>query len=1018
MYLMLILGVINGIVGFGQNGCELDSLSVTSGPCIDGAVDITINFVPADTRSARFTVSDGDVIYGTFEYSDLPVTIEGVVVDSNRTYIFKIADSEVDTCGDIFEYGRFECKQSECSIQELKVEVLDSCSYDGQYAVMVDFIPQGFTRFDVYANWEFFGSYGIDELPLHIADFPSRNSEWDLIKISANDTEDCYELREFLAPICKQTECGISELEVKVVECDDSSFFVKMDLEHYGPHSTTFVVTSNFDNAVAYPYSVLPITLGPYPIGTTDEVVFLVADLDDTLCQLEKFLDDIPCRSHCAIGDISSTITRCDSGSFDVLLSFDLKDNVTDSFFIRGNGNTYGRYSYSDVPVQLSDLPAGTGLEYEFLVVDQNDEGCYSEINLGPIDCRCYFPNLYVGGSDCTSDSTYAVVLRFDLDAEESFSVNSCGIELGTYTGADLPLRIADFPASGADRDVIHICFGSEESSCCLEYEIVAPECARKDCIFDLSAVPGPCMDNGEFYVEIDFTNQSAEDEHRFFVKKYGQIYGEFSYGDLPVKVGPFPKHQNADTYVLDISDANNECHVTVEVDVPDCGCDLRPFNTKVSCATDSTYELKFDLEIAQDFEVYVNGDTVGVYSPNDLPLVLELFVTAGEKYDYIQICGKDGICCADLKVEVPDCLSNANPFSNLTYEVSECDPNNGFFVLVDFETNNVCSDSFFIKGAGEKMKFSYDELPVRIGPLLGGSEFYRFELYDAFVDRCNGAFSLGRVVCPQQCDFSSAEVFTEDCTDEDHFILVIDSLMTNFPAFDLYYDSIPLGFFKTEELPLRIKVPTLDMDSVSIFACVSDNTSCCYTVMIPVPQCTERTCDLSDLRADTIECRGDSLWVNLSFEHGESDSLFQLFVNEQEYGVFDSEEIPFHVGPFFTSDNSSYEFVVQVLGHPDCASNFKLEEARCPGSDIAKGVKVLILQSDERNIFVKVPDFISERTDLQLFDLQGRLIHNSIFSSNDIRAVVRTPQMVSGMYVVRLLSKDGVQFSQKIIVP
>ncbi len=126
MYLILFWGVLSGIAGFGQSSCELDSLSVTFGECTEGRVDVTINFVPPTTQSEKFTVSGNDHVYGTFVYADLPLKLKGLVVDPNRKYVFRIADSQVDTCWDIFEYGAYKCEESACSIIDLEVSTKDS----------------------------------------------------------------------------------------------------------------------------------------------------------------------------------------------------------------------------------------------------------------------------------------------------------------------------------------------------------------------------------------------------------------------------------------------------------------------------------------------------------------------------------------------------------------------------------------------------------------------------------------------------------------------------------------------------------------------------------------------------------------------------------------------------------------------------------------------------------------------------------------------------------------------------
>ena len=57
--------------------------------------------------------------------------------------------------------------------------------------------------------------------------------------------------------------------------------------------------------------------------------------------------------------------------------------------------------------------------------------------------------------------------------------------------------------------------------------------------IYNLTATPLPCNAQDEIFVQIDFDYQNTSTEG-FEISGNGDNYGDFSYEDLPVQVGPF----------------------------------------------------------------------------------------------------------------------------------------------------------------------------------------------------------------------------------------------------------------------------------------------------------------------------------------------------------------------------------------------------------------------------------------------------------------------------------------------
>ncbi|MBK8505000.1 MAG: T9SS type A sorting domain-containing protein [Saprospiraceae bacterium] len=680
-------------------------------------------------------------------------------------------------------------------------------------------------------------------------------------------------------------------------------------------------------------------------------------------------------------------------------------------------------FAYADLPLVLTDLQADGQTSYEFVVLDQENHDCRNYIVLGVVDCYCLWSDINVAEGDCTSDSTYVIEVDFAPGNVETFSLYTGDQKLGDFAFGDLPLRLTDFPAGGGAIDELWIC--ATQTNCCIKYELESPLCARDECsIRDIEAYPLDCED-GQYKVKLDFEYDGNQSDY-FIVKHEGEYVGEYRYDELPVKVGPFQAIDSS-SLILEICDSElHGCHASVEVMPPACKCDLGEIKVEVGeCTSDSTYQVILNPQIEGSFDFYVNGHFCGTFNSEQLPLTFDDFPASGNTYDYIKICALDSnYCCAEQKIESPVCARNTCQWGEIKYEITECDSNQEFYVKIWMDTMGDPSGTFIIQRNNDLMEFSYSNLPVKIGPFPGGDDFYKFKIYDSVQNDCREEITVGRVVCTQQCSLSFQQVDIVECTEDDGYVLVIDSLEGSFNAFDVYFGEHYLGFYKKEKLPLRLKVPdvnkndSLVTDSVVVRICVSDNTTCCFTKVLALPDCHEQVCDIGEIQLDTFECRNDSFWVNVDFESlVEDSSFYKLVINGDIYQEFTPQDLPLHVGPFLASDKK-YAFLIKSLLHPDCATEIDFTGVECPGTQIASDQRLLILESSNYTNYVRVPDFIAERSVFQLVDLSGRVLYQMEFSSHTHRALIQLPVDVAGMYIVKIKSYSGESHLSKIIIP
>ncbi|MBK8504999.1 MAG: hypothetical protein IPL46_23975 [Saprospiraceae bacterium] len=337
--ILIILSVIL-LAGKASGQCVIDSLTISIGDCQNGLADVWLNFKHEGDGSELFRVKGNGNDYGEFTYANLPVNIGPLNIDPYQHYEFGVQDLDNDSCFNYLDYGYISCGDSVCHFRNLTVTALDSCQSGDSYAILLDFESSGMTHFDIFVNGEYYQFAAIDELPLTI-DIPSKGHHSDLLKLRANDQQDCFSSIAIEVPLCN-ADCGISDLYTKALECDSGAFYVKLGFEHLGAHGDRFTVRGNGIEYGTFSYADIPVYLGPFEPGVQENLEFVVRDSLFPDCHLTSLVDGNPCKGACYIGKPATDIIHCDSGFFSVSLDFEYEGDLSDSFKLKGNGQIYG----------------------------------------------------------------------------------------------------------------------------------------------------------------------------------------------------------------------------------------------------------------------------------------------------------------------------------------------------------------------------------------------------------------------------------------------------------------------------------------------------------------------------------------------------------------------------------------------------------------------------------------------------------------------------------------------------
>src|SRR5688500_15450166 len=271
--------------------------------------------------------------------------------------------------------------------------------------------------------------------------------------------------------------------------------------------------------------------------------------------------------------------------------------------------------------------------------------------------------------------------------------------------------------------------------------------------------------DGNYFFVSVDIeaTNTSPV----FTLAGNGTIYGTFLYSDLPVTVGPL-LGDNESTYEFiawDVEDPS--CQQFTNLEAPNCGPVCQFSNVQLdslSCVNNNfaLVELDFDHQgnTSNVFNVfYENGVEVGSWLYESLPVTITSFAVNGSDPIILTICDDNNSdCCQTFTLDAIDCNPNNCEIFNLTVD-PECTGSN-FVVHLDFDFENVASDSFTLNGNGLNYGiFGYNELPLTLGPLNGGTNIHwEFVVRDSELPSCQEVEVLGIYNCPPPCDVLAIE--------------------------------------------------------------------------------------------------------------------------------------------------------------------------------------------------------------------------------------------------------------------
>ena len=1041
--------------------CDLSQLHVQVGDCnADSTFHVTLNFqvgTPAAVDS--FDLWGNAQYLGKFGINQLPLTIPDFDWNGNIFSSIRVCTGSEPGCCREKQFLNPACLPfGPCHVSNITT-LNGPCHSNGTYQLTVNFQASnpGNGSYTVYTNNQLYGVFPLTSLPLVIPNFPGSGNANDLIRICINavpgSTTPCCESKEFQAPACSGN-CDIHEFEVTTGECTgDSTYVVHLNFVPTGASTNYFKVFANGTFFGNYTLSQLPLTIEHFPWNGGDHDVIKVCLVnvngEITCCKELEFAVPACLQGNCEITGLEVGTGDCTGDStYVVHVNFHVSGSTLNTFVLYANGEAFGTYNLSQLPLTIEHFPWNGGNNDVIKVCLVSPNGvlsCCNTVEFPVPAClqnnNCEITGLEVGTGDCTGDSTYVVHVNFHVSGStlNTFVLYANGQAFGTYNLSQLPLTIEHFPWNGGNNDVIKVCLVSPNGAvtCCKEIEFPVPACLQGTCaISNVVVDPGACNPTGGYSLGLNFHVDNPGNS-LFNVYANGQLIGTFPLASLPLVIPNFPGSGNAVDHIKICINDHPNCCSEHEFQAPVCGgnCDIHDLTVQTgTCEGDSAYHVTVNFipvgTTATSFELYANGQLFGTYNVSQLPLTIPNFPWNGGNNDVIKVCmvtsNASNTCCKTLEFAVPSCLLGDCEIYNVVVTPGDCHPpNNVYTLVVNFQVQNPGNNQFEVwAGNGQYLGiFPLSALPLTIPNFpWGGSANDHIKICINDNANCCKTVEFPAPTClGNSCAIHDLTVQTGDCQGDSTYQLYVNFIPVNPPVttFSVFANGQFYGSFGLNQLPLMI--PNFpwnggNNDVIKICIGAAGALNCCETLEFAVPGCLLEPCHITDLHAIHTPCLCGQFFAVLTFNHANGGAGgFDVVGNGNNYGTFPyNTPQPIIIGPLVGDNSTMYEFSVRDHLHPDCHDGVQLGKVDCPTLLTNSPVSgaTLLLSPNPTNDWLNATAILSGgahlgQSSVQVFHADGRLMMSQLVNDGS-SFQLNVSALPAGIYRLALRSDVG----------
>ena len=974
------------VAGCGEApACNVQTqLVAEAGECnSDSTYHLFLNFDHSSSAATdSFTVFANGHYFGQYAVSQLPLQIpsfpwNGGAFDEVQVCLDAVGSA--DPCCGTIEFHVPPCfPYSPCELSQLHVQV-GACSTDSTFQVVLDFqvaTPAVADSFDLWASGHYLGQFSINQLPLTIPNFPWNGQIFSSIKVCTGNTPGCCREKQLLAPACLPFgPCEISHITALTGACNqDGTYKLKVNFQGTNPGSGFFTLYANTQVLGVFPLTALPLTIPAFPASSNPVGVLKICinNVPGTVacCKSKEFQapNCVP-NDSCGIHALTLQTGECTSDStYQLKVNFLVTSAASDYFRIFANGQLFGAYTLSQLPLTIPNFPWHGGNHDVIKICLASVAGtsiCCETREIETPEClqgACEIYDVEVEPGDCNPAGGYSLVVDFQVQnpGNSLFEVwANNGQYVGIFPLTALPLTIPNFPGSSSPVGYLKVCI-NDQPTCCKVKEFQAPNCGPNDnCIQSLTVQTGECTSDSTYQVQVSFETPISS-ASGFQVWVNGHLFDTYTILQLPLTIPNIPwnggNHDVIKVCLLNFA-GTNVCCKTVEYAVPEClqgaSCEIHDLvvDPGICNPNHNFYSLLINFDVqapaSDSFEVWANnGQYLGTFPLSALPLTIPNFPGSGNPVDQVKIC-LDGQpnCCKTKEFEAPNCSGDCQ-IHELTVQTGECHGDSSYQVTVNFQVTGTGATSFQLWANGHLFgTYTLSQLPLTIPnfPWNGGNNDVIKVCLPATSTpaSCCKTIEYGVPDCLQgaSCEIYEVVVDPGECHPNNNTYSLVVNFQVQQPgnsSFEVWAGNGQyLGIFPLSSLPLTI--PNFPwgggaVDHIKI--CINDHPDCCRTKQFEAPACFGSDCEIDDLAVETGDCQGDSTYqVVLNFHVVNPPvNTFSVFTNGELYGSFQLSQLPLVIPhfPWNGGDNDVIKICFGTLGALNCCETLEFAVPEC----------------------------------------------------------------------------------------
>ncbi len=938
----------------------------------DGTFLVGINFEHVNT-SGSFTVQGNGMNHGTYNYSSLPIFIDGLAGDGSTLYEFVIIDSEDPNCSN---WGGFvepiTCSSAECVINEVWIETDASlCDANGMFDAYIGFnIVNGLGGFDLQVN-NMFHSYHSSyptSSGLLIEDIALGNGEPVVLTINDNDNPNCATAYTFIAPNCSTGECEIGAITATILDCNNNNgnFAVSLDFESANT-SGSFSVHGNGNNYGTWSYNSLPIIIDGLAGDGNTVYEFVINDNDFPNCVSNYTTVTAPnCEgSECVINEIwiETDASLCDAnGMFDAYIGFNITNGLG-GFDLHVNGVFHSYHSSYPAGggLLVEDIAQGNGQTIVLTINDNDHPSCVADFSFIAPNCstgECVINEIWIetDASLCDANGMFDAYIGFNIvNGLGGFDLHVNGVFHSYHSSypAGGGLLVEDI-AQGNGQTIVLTINDNDHPSCVADFSFIAPNCNTiPECDINELVLSTDCNSDGNFVVVLDF-NVVNPTSATFIVGAAGG--GEtYSYTDLPLVLGPY-NGDGSTVLGFEVFDTESvNCAAYTQLTSPYCEGNNACYISDVQAeayACDANGNFLVDIwfnsnDVGTGFQIVGNGQNYGSFDYGENYYTIGPLVGNGMVYEFgVQDLDHPN-CGSFTEITAPNCTSNGDCNINEVWietDVSACDNNGLFGAYIGFNISNGLGSGFdlFVNNTFHSYHNSY---PTGGGLFieaiaLGNGEPVVLTIIDNDNPNCVNNYTFIAPNCEStpepDCDITYMIAEAHDCNGDDVFYVDIEFGIVNpgNDGFQIVGNGTNYGTFGYGETFYTVG-PIAANGSIYEFGIQDLNhPNCTAWTGLQAPNCIPSTeCAITNLFAEAWECNADGTFnIDLGFGYvGITNNFFDVTINGNNQGYYEYSNAGYiTIENFAVGDGSTLVIGVNDNDNPNCAAVFTLEAPDC----------------------------------------------------------------------------------------